>query len=99
MLHHTGAVKVVRDTAGWCACGKRGRWHGTQSRVPLTQTKEGVKEEPEEAEDGGGQGLVHSGKVDPLLQLGREVSKVEVVAVHHMLQQDVDEACERGAVS
>jgi hypothetical protein len=73
-------------------------WHWAQSRMSLTQTEEGEKEEPEEAEDGGGQGLVHGGEVDPLLQFSREVSEVEVMPVHHVLKQDVDEACKIVAV-
>lgn len=36
--------------------------------------------------------------MDPLLQLGRKVGEVEVVPVHHVLKQDVDEACKRTAV-
>lgn len=63
-----------------------------RGRGRQTQTEEGEKEEPEEAEDGGGQGLVHGGEVDPLLQFSREVSEVEVMPVHHVLKQDVDEA-------
>lgn len=99
MFYNAAAGKSVSDLNG---CGGWGgdRRPGTgQSRMPLTQTKEGEKEEPEEAEDGSGQGLVHGSKVDSLLQLGREVSEVEVVPVHHVLQQDVDEACKRDAVS
>ena len=65
----------------------------------LTQAQEGEEVEPEEAQDGSGQGLVHSREVDPLLQLGREVGEVEVVPVHHVLEQDVDEACRARAVS
>lgn len=65
----------------------------------LTQAQEGEEVEPEEAQDGRGQGLVHSREVDPLLQLGREVDEVEVVPIHHMLEQDVDQACREGAVS
>lgn len=66
---------------------------------PLTQAQEGEEVEPEEAQDGSGQGLVHGREVDPLLQLGREVGEVEVVPVHHVLEQDVDEACRARAVS
>lgn len=65
----------------------------------LTQAQEGEEVEPEEAQDGSGQGLVHGREVDPLLQLGREVGEVEVVPVHHVLEQDVDEACRARAVS
>lgn len=66
------------------------------SEGPLTQAQEGEETEPEEAQDGSGQGLVHGRQVDPLLQLGREVGEVKVVPVHHVLEQDVDEACRDG---
>lgn len=70
---------------------------GPGSKRALTQAQEGEEVEPEEAEDGSRQSLVHGSKVDPLLQLGREVDEVEVVPVHHVLEQDVDEACREGA--
>lgn len=100
MFYHRNAGKSASDLTGWCGGGEENEaWHWAQNRMALTQTKEGEEEEPEEAEDGCCQGLVHGGEVDPLLQLGREVSEVEVVPVHHVLEQDVDEACKRGAVS
>lgn len=68
-------------------------------RGSLTQAQEGEEVEPEEAQDGRGQGLVHGREVDPLLQLGREVDEVEVVPIHHVLEQDVDQACREAAVS
>lgn len=70
-----------------------------RSAGPLTEAQEGEEEEPEEAQDGGSQSLVHGRKVDPFLQLGWQVGEVEVVPVHHVLEQDVDEACGGGAVS
>lgn len=96
MFYHTEAS----DLTGWWGVGEYYEaWHWARNGMPLTQTEEGEKEKPEEAEDGSSQGLVHGSKVDPLLQLGREVSKVQVMPVHHVLQQDVDEACKREAVS
>lgn len=99
MFYNTDAGKPASDLTA--AAGGEGykAWHWAQSRMPLTQTKEGEEEEPEEAEDGSSQSLVHGSKVDPLLQLGREVSEVEVVSVYHVLKQDVDEACKREVVS
>lgn len=63
------------------------RWE----QVIPTQPHKRVKIEPEKAEDGSCQGLVDSCKVHLLLQLGREIGIVEVVTVHHVLQEDVDQ--------
>ena len=93
----------MRNLTGWCGYGTvRPRADPLPSlglEGLLTQAQEGEEVEPEEAQDGSSQGLVHSREMEPLLQLGREVGKVEVVPVHHVLEQDVDEACRDGAVS
>lgn len=74
--------------------GKLARELGAASRwkqVILTQPHKWVKIEPEKAEDGSCQGLIDSCKVHLLLQLGREIGIVEVVTVHQVLQEDVDQ--------
>lgn len=100
--HRVDAVKAVRDLTGRCGDGNRRPRAASLppgQRGPLTQAQEGEEVEPEEAQDGRSQGLVHSREMDPFLELGWEVGKVEVVPVHHVLEQDVDEACGEGAVS
>lgn len=88
------AVTAVKDLTDWYGYGNVRPQLPPYPKAegPLTQAQEGEEVEPEEAQDGSSQGLVHSREMDPFLQLGWEVGKVEVVPVHHVLEQDVDEA-------
>lgn len=77
----SNAGKVARDLAA----------ASRLKQVTLTQPYKRVEIEPEEAEDGSCQGLIDRCKVHLLLQLGREIGVVQVVTVHHVLQEDVDQ--------
>jgi hypothetical protein len=59
--------------------------------VALTRAHGGEEEQPEEAEDGRSHHLVHSPRVDLLVQFGRQVGVVEIVPVYQVLQQHVHE--------